>query len=82
MKNKETHHQTDHRDHSRFGHHYAATQPLCHSRPSLRRQAPTNKIFIDVTYDPGTQTYSLGGFSSAELSVMARQTSLLKSGRS
>ncbi|MGI6258886.1 MAG: hypothetical protein ACOYKC_03415 [Anaerolineaceae bacterium] len=29
---------------------------------------PTNKIYIDVTYDPSTQTYSLGGFSSAELS--------------
>lgn len=31
---------------------------------------PANKIVIDVTYDPGTQTYSLGGFSSAELSQL------------
>lgn len=46
---------------------------LQHSRSAiadLRSEGsePTNKIFIDVTYDPGTQTYSLGGFSSAELS--------------
>lgn len=28
---------------------------------------PTNRIVIDVTYDPGTQTFSLGGFSAEEL---------------
>ena len=28
---------------------------------------PTNLVHIDITYDPGTKTYSLGGFSAEEL---------------
>lgn len=31
------------------------------------QEGPVNRIFIDVTYDPNTETYSLGGFSSDEL---------------
>lgn len=31
------------------------------------QEAPTNLIHIDVTYDPGTKTYSLGGYSAEEL---------------
>jgi hypothetical protein len=33
----------------------------------MQQDGPANRIYIDVTYDPVTQTYSLGGFSSAEL---------------
>lgn len=31
------------------------------------QEGPVNRIYIDVTYDPNTETYSLGGFSSEEL---------------
>lgn len=33
----------------------------------MQADTPTNRIYIDVTYDPGTQTYSLGGFTAEEL---------------
>ena len=31
------------------------------------QEGSTNHIFIDVTYDPNAKTYSLGGFTEAQL---------------
>lgn len=33
----------------------------------IAKQVPTNLVHIDITYDPGTKTYSMGGFSAEEL---------------
>ncbi|NLI41188.1 MAG: hypothetical protein GX421_08430, partial [Caldisericales bacterium] len=32
-----------------------------------KQEVPTNLVHIDITYDPGTKTYSMGGFSAEEL---------------
>ncbi|MEA4811349.1 MAG: hypothetical protein VB108_02115 [Anaerolineaceae bacterium] len=32
--------------------------------------APTNHLFVDVTYDPKAKTYTLGGFTEAQLKEM------------
>lgn len=32
-----------------------------------KQEDPANVVHIDITYDPGTKTYSLGGFSAEEL---------------
>ncbi|MBP7197471.1 MAG: hypothetical protein KBA05_08695, partial [Anaerolineaceae bacterium] len=33
----------------------------------IKQEDPTNLVHIDITYDPGTKTYSMGGFSAEEL---------------
>lgn len=42
-------------------------QPPMATAEIALQETPTNLIYIDVTYDPGTKTYSLGGYSAEEL---------------
>lgn len=48
---------------------------LVGNQPAVIAEVPqqaesTNHVFIDVTYDPGTKSYSMGGFSAQELQQM------------
>jgi len=42
-------------------------QPPMATAEIAKQEGPTNTVHIDVTFDPGTKTYSLGGFSAEEL---------------
>ena len=42
-------------------------QPPMATAELAKQEEPTNLVHIDVTYDPGTKTYSVGGFSAEEL---------------
>ena len=42
-------------------------QPPMATAEIAKQDGPTNMVHIDVTFDPGTKTYSLGGFSAEEL---------------
>lgn len=44
-----------------------AHQPPAATAEIARQEDPVNLIHIDITYDPGTKTYSMGGFSAEEL---------------
>lgn len=44
-----------------------AQQPPAATAELASQEVPTNLVHIDITYDPGTKTYSLGGFSAEEL---------------
>jgi hypothetical protein len=42
-------------------------QPPMATAEIAKQEVPTNLVHIDVTYDPGTKSYSMGGFSAEEL---------------
>jgi len=42
-------------------------QPPIATAELARQDDPVNLVHIDITYDPGTKTYSMGGFSAEEL---------------
>ncbi len=42
-------------------------QPPMATAEIAKQTDPTNLVHIDITYDPGTKTYSMGGFSAEEL---------------
>ncbi len=42
-------------------------QPPMATAEIAKQEVPTNLVHIDITYDPGTKTYSMGGFSAEEL---------------
>ena len=42
-------------------------QPPMATAEIAKQEDPTNLVHIDITYDPGTKTYSMGGFSAEEL---------------
>lgn len=42
-------------------------QPPMATAEIAKQEVPTNLVHIDITYDPGTKSYSLGGFSAEEL---------------
>lgn len=42
-------------------------QPPMATAEIAKQDDPANLIHIDITYDPGTKTYSMGGFSAEEL---------------
>lgn len=42
-------------------------QPPRATAEIAKQEVPTNLVHIDITYDPGTKTYSMGGFSAEEL---------------
>jgi len=44
-----------------------AQQPPMATAEIAKQEDPTNLVHIDITYDPGTKTYSIGGFSAEEL---------------
>ena len=42
-------------------------QPPMATAEIAKQEGPTNTVHIDITFDPGTKSYSLGGFSAEEL---------------
>ncbi len=42
-------------------------QPPMATAEIAKQEVPTNLVHIDITYDPGTKSYSMGGFSAEEL---------------
>lgn len=42
-------------------------QPPLATAEIAKQEDPANLVHIDITYDPGTKTYSMGGFSAEEL---------------
>ncbi len=42
-------------------------QPPLATAEIAKQEVPTNLVHIDITYDPGTKSYSMGGFSAEEL---------------
>jgi len=42
-------------------------QPPMATAEIAKQTDPSNLVHIDITYDPGTKTYSMGGFSAEEL---------------